>query len=219
MKLKNLFLKFNPASATLRNAYLLLVKTNFKGAANIPYRAAKDKRSAKWKKLSDYWKKLGGNPKTLDLAIQQGMRLEYKHHKKDHKESKPVFIGANFDNFECMEADTFAPAIATAAIAALPVILKVAAMLKQPGDEKHIDDVEAAAAEGAESIIKENKLKPNADGSFTIDDKHIGMDTTERESKDGEISLTTGRYKYLIPFLAVSIFVVSGLIIINGSKR
>jgi hypothetical protein len=167
-KFKNFFLKFNPASAVGRNAYLLLVKTNFKGSALIPYRAAKDKSSKAWKNLAKYWQSLGGNPRTLDLAVQQGMRLEYKNHPNSHAEKDPVF---KFDG-----SDSFDPATASAALAAVPVILGVIKNLKKSGvevPEEYKTGIEGAANEGAENIIKANNLQPGKDGVVVITDKHL----------------------------------------------
>lgn len=154
MKLGRFFLKYNPLSAACRNAYLLLVKLNFKGSALVPFRAQKDKNSKAWKNLTAHWEKIGGNAKTLDLAIQQGMKLAgRKHH-----------------NFE--GADSFDPVtMITAATAAIPVIAGVVGNLKKSGVEvpdEYTKEMHATAVKGAEQIAKEQNLKPDAKGNYTI---------------------------------------------------
>ena len=180
MRLGKLLLKYNPGSASARNAYLLLVKTNFKGSAAIPWRAYKDKNSKAWKNLAKLWDRLGGNVKTLSLAIEQGMKKEMKRRKRK---------GSNYDGFDFYETDNFAPAIAAAALTALPIIAKVVADLKKSGvevDESHVEGIEADAKKHVEDVIKSQGIKQNADGSYNLSKKQVGLPDDD-SSKSGVI--------------------------------
>lgn len=154
MKLGRFFLKYTPLSAAGRNAYLFLVKLNFKGSALVPYRAQKDKNSVAWKNLAKYWHKIGGNVKKLDLAIQQGMK---KANAKAHKFDGP-------DNFEPVST-------ISAALAAIPVIAGVIATLKKSGvqvPDSYTEAMHHDAIKGAEKVAKTQGLKPDANGNYTI---------------------------------------------------
>jgi hypothetical protein len=102
-------LKF--AGTPSRNAYLLLVKLNFLGLATKLNRAIQTNPD----KLRTVWEKLGGNYKTLTIAVGQGF-------KKKRLGEASVMIGVPLP-----------PAVATAVPVASPIIIKIANFLKSIG--------------------------------------------------------------------------------------
>jgi hypothetical protein len=102
-------LKF--AGAPSRNAYLLLVKLNFLGLATKLNRAIQTNPD----KLRTVWENLGGNYKTLTIAVGQGF-------KKKRLGEASVMIGVPLP-----------PAVATAVPVASPIIIKIANFLKSIG--------------------------------------------------------------------------------------
>lgn len=104
-------LKF--AGAPSRNAYLLLVKLNFLGLATKLNRAIQTNPD----KLRTTWEKLGGNYKTLTIAVGQGF-------KKKRLGDASVMIGVPLP-----------PSVATAVPVASPIIIKIAQFLKSIGIE------------------------------------------------------------------------------------
>ena len=158
-------MKFNPVIAESRNAFLLLLKLNAAGLAPLLYRAAKTESSNEWKKLSAFWKKIGGNPDILRHAVKQGLRVEYKHHRSQHAEAEAVF---NFEGFDQVEPVTTGVATATA----LPIIAKVMKLLKSIGvDPKDVEDkLKGLGNKGLEKLAKEHtgKVTELPDGSKEI---------------------------------------------------
>lgn len=154
IRLGKLFMKYNPAVATSRNALLLLTKLNAFGLANTMYHAASKKNSKSWKELSKFWDKMGGKPDVLYHAIKQGMRVEYKHHKNQHATSEAVF---SFDGMP----DNFDPfgAAASAAAAAAPLIAKITDLLKQYGiDPKDVlDKLKGLGKKGFDELVNKHK--------------------------------------------------------------
>lgn len=102
-------LKF--AGAPSRNAYLLLVKLNFLGLATKLNRAIQTNPD----KLRTVWENLGGNYKTLTIAVGQGI-------KKKRLGEAQVMLGVPLP-----------PAVATAVPVASPIIIKIANFLKSIG--------------------------------------------------------------------------------------
>jgi hypothetical protein len=104
-------LKF--AGAPSRNAYLLLVKLNFLGLATKLNRAMQTNPD----KLRTVWESLGGNYKTLTIAVGQGF-------KKKRLGEAYRMLGVPLP-----------PAVATAVPLATPILLKIANFLKSIGIE------------------------------------------------------------------------------------
>jgi len=65
-----------------RNAFLLLVKGNVFGLARRMWLGTNKGTNDMWKKLSDQWIKLGGNPSALMNNIKQGVKVYNKLHPK-----------------------------------------------------------------------------------------------------------------------------------------
>jgi hypothetical protein len=173
-QIKEVVLKYDPLLATMRNSYLMLLKINFKGSAALIWRAAKDKKSPAWRNVSNYWRSIGGNLNKLQTAIDQGIKVEYKHHKNEHKEGVPVkYTGDWYDT-----PDNYDPAtasIAAAIIAAVPVILKMALELKKggisetPETEAAVrDETNAAVDKAAQDLVNEHGLTEDKDGEVEV---------------------------------------------------
>jgi hypothetical protein len=110
-----LLIKFNPATITARNSFLLLLKLN---VFNLSRKLYKVQRKDP-KKLKQFWEKIGGDYRKLALAIGQGAK------------SKPQFSGIGF-----------APVVAGAVATATPIILKFKSLLKELGiTDEQIDKV------------------------------------------------------------------------------
>lgn len=108
-----LLIKFNPATITARNSFLLLLKLN---VFNLSRKLYKVQRKDP-KKLKQFWEKIGGDYRKLALAIGQGAK------------QKPQFSGIGF-----------APGVAGAMASATPIILKFKALLKELGiSDEQID--------------------------------------------------------------------------------
>ena len=125
-------LKFNPATATARNAFLVLVKINALKLGSKLYQA-QQKDAAKLKK---FWESIGGNYRTLSIAIGQGAK------------QKPQLSGIGV------------VAVASASAAALPIILKVTDYLKKLGITT--DDLKKYTGKAVKQII-DKKLDAKAD--------------------------------------------------------
>ena len=129
-----LLVKFNPATVTARNAFLLLVKLNIFNLARKLY-AAQKKDAAK---LKNWWEKLGGSYRTLAINIGIGAK------------QKPQFaIGV-----------VVATTVGASTAAATPLILKVKDFLKELGIST--DDLKKIAGKLVKSAI-EKKLDAKAD--------------------------------------------------------
>jgi len=129
-------LKFNPATAAARNAFLVLVKINALKLASKLY-LAQQKDSAKLKK---FWETIGGNYRTLARNIGIGAK------------QKPQL--GSFDN---MIGD---PVLATAAATSVPILLKVEQWLKKLGITT--DDIKKFTGRAVKQII-DKKLDAKAD--------------------------------------------------------
>jgi len=173
IRLKDIILKYQPGIAISRNSFLALVELNAFGLASKFYRVAKDNKSAGWLKLSEQWKKFGGNPSSLMKAIKRGMNTEYKIHAKQHQEKKAVF---NYDpeGMDDMEADNFAVAatIASLTATATPIIVKFKDIMKTLGvSDEQLKDMAGKGLQGLKELAKnkKNKTTNNPDGTQTID--------------------------------------------------
>lgn len=123
-----ILLKFNPATASARNAVLLLLKLNiFQLAMKL------HKLSMTGDKLKNFWEKIGGNYNNLLKNIMVGV----KHHEKRHGK-QVAGIGA-------------APAIAAAIAAATPIIIKFTQLLKAAGIDSK--DLENAAKKVVQKVV------------------------------------------------------------------
>lgn len=101
-----ILIKFNPATVSARNSFLLLLKLNIFNLARKLYKLQKTNPQ----KLKSFWEKIGGNARTLSIAIGQGAK------------QKPQFSGIGF-----------APAIPAALATATPIILKIKSLLAEVG--------------------------------------------------------------------------------------
>lgn len=104
-------LKFNPATAGSRNAFLLLVKLNVFGLAHKLLQVFKKNPD----KLKKFWEKIGGNYSNLQKNISQGIK------KGKHKGT------------DTMNGIGMLPAVAAAIASATPIILKVTSFFKENG--------------------------------------------------------------------------------------
>ena len=121
-------LKFNPATASARNSFLLLVKVNaFKLATKL--------QKVPGAKLEKFWKGIGGNYQSLLKNIATGTR---------HKASKS----------DSVNGIGIVPAIAAAIAAATPIVLKVTQLLKTVGIKS--DDLQNIGKKIVSKIIEKN---------------------------------------------------------------
>lgn len=137
-------LKFNPATATARNAFLLLVKINALKLGSKLYQA-QQKDSAKLKK---FWESIGGRYNTLSVAIGQGAK------------QKPQLSGIGV------------VAVASASAAALPIILKVKDYLQKLGIST--DDIKQYTGKAVKAIVdkkldaKADEIAANEEGEQPV---------------------------------------------------
>lgn len=141
LKLGQKILKYAPPTAIARNATLLVTRANGARFAALLYKAAKDKNSPTWLKLSRFWQSIGGNPNEWRNAIKEGVKIDYRHH-RNRWQSQPIF---NYDGelleYEGYCYDSFEPvSTATATATATPVLVKIIKILKEAG----IDPKDAA---------------------------------------------------------------------------
>lgn len=101
-----ILIKFNPATASARNAFLLLLKLNVFNLGRKLYQLQKKNPQ----KLKSFWEKIGGNYRTLSVNIGLGAK------------QKPQLSGVGF-----------APVVATAIATATPIILKFKSLLNEMG--------------------------------------------------------------------------------------
>lgn len=80
--------------STARNAFLLLVKGNIFGMARRMWLGTNKGTNDMWKKLSDQWSKLGGNPSALMNNIKQGVKVYNKLHPKKQIALSGTYISA-----------------------------------------------------------------------------------------------------------------------------
>lgn len=153
-------LKWNPATATARNAFLLLVKLNvFRLATRLNELVMKDER-----KLQSFWKQIGGNYSSLLKNINTG---------KNKRQPKNSEIGA-------------APVVAAGAVTtATPIILKIVKLLKEVGIST--DDLTKIGKKIVQKVV-ENKIDRAADSGEDIFSTDGGEESSEDNysSNDGE---------------------------------
>jgi hypothetical protein len=101
-----ILIKFNPATASARNAFLLLLKLNVFNLGRKLY--ALQKKNPQ--KLKSFWEKIGGNYRTLSVNIGLGAKQQ------------PQLSGIGF-----------APVVAGAIATATPIILKFKSLLNEMG--------------------------------------------------------------------------------------
>jgi hypothetical protein len=164
-------LKF--AGAPSRNAYLLLVKLNFLGLATKLNRAIQTNPD----KLRTVWESLGGNYKTLTIAVGQGF-------KKKRLGDASLMIGA------------IPAAAATAVPVATPIIIKIAQFLKSIGidPEQLVEVAKEKLTEIAENKIQQINEQATAEKEVTKQDtaevnqeinKAEATNNTTEEAEDG----------------------------------
>ena len=160
IKIGNLLMKYEPAIATSRNCTLLLIKVNLFRIANKLNEARKKGKAEDLYKL---WEKIGGNTNKLKTAIDQGLKVEFKHHPNAHK-----FEGFDYYYFP---DNVVVPAVAAPAVGAVPVVTKLASFLGKLGiSTKDVTNgIGKLAKTGAEQLLKEKGVKPvmNADGTYS----------------------------------------------------
>jgi len=154
-----LLIKFNPATVSARNSFLLMVKLNIFGLA----RNLAKVQLMKPKELYRFWNKIGGNTKNLDKAINVGKN-------KGHHKASAAGVG-------------FVPAIAAAIAAATPIVVKIGALLKSCG----IDTSKlAAAAKKVISKVADRKIDQFAE--YQVDKEDSGEDSGEFNSSGADES-------------------------------
>lgn len=134
-------LKF--AGTPSRNAYLLLVKLNFLGLATKLNRAIQTNPD----KLRTVWESLGGNYKTLTIAVGQGF-------KKKRLGEASVMIGVPLP-----------PAVSTAVPIATPILIKIGNFLKSIGinPEQLVEVAKDKVKEIAEAKIEQINERAEAE--------------------------------------------------------
>jgi hypothetical protein len=80
--------------STARNAFLLLVKGNIFGMARRMWLGTNKGTNEMWKKLSDKWVSLGGNPSALMSNIKQGVKVYNRLHPKKKIALSGMYMGA-----------------------------------------------------------------------------------------------------------------------------
>lgn len=169
-----IFVKFNPATASARNSFLLLVKLNvFNLGKRLAALVARDPSG-----LKKFWEKLGGNWASLQKNIAQGAAR--KHGKA---------VGA-------------LPAVAAAIAAATPIVVKVIDLLKKAGIGT--EDLAAAAKKVVQKVVarkienapegepiqpEESDFEGAAEGVDVPEESEISeemQEESESESEDGE---------------------------------
>jgi hypothetical protein len=151
-KAGKIFLKFNPATATARNAFLLLVKLNI---FNLAFDLNKIKQKGEEGKLIKLWTSIGGKYTNLNRNI--GLGLKHKHHKKMSG------IGV--------------VAVATATTTSIPILIKIKDLLKSVGIDpeklqKEITPVIKSIVNKKieDAVDKIEKKGSSSDGTFDIPD-------------------------------------------------
>jgi len=156
-------LKFNPATVSSRNAFLLLVKIN---AFNLGRRLYALVKAGNTAKLKSFWEKVGGNYNNLQKNILQGA-----------KQKAPV---------ESVAGIGVVPAIAAAIAAATPIVLKITQLLKSAGID--VKDLEKKGVQIVKGII-DRKVDQAADQaaeseSEVIESTPLNDDFAQSESQD-----------------------------------
>lgn len=160
-----LLIKFNPATASARNAALLLIKVNLFGLAHKLFQLRnKPNGEAKLKK---FWEKIGGNYSNLTRNINEGIKKG-----KNKEEDKILSNLAQTKN-----SVGVIPAVAAAITAATPIILKLKSLLKDAG----IDTAKLeSAAKGLLKKAVNDKIDQFANDKAT---KEEGGNDAEYNSK------------------------------------
>lgn len=154
-----LLLKFNPATVSARNSFLLMVKLNIFGLA----RKLAKVQSMKPTELYKFWNKIGGNVKNLEKAINVGKTKGNKHKRQAAAAGMGVVPAA----------------IAAAIAAATPIIAKIGNLLKSCGiDTKKLSDV----AKKVISKVADSKIDEFAEQQIHKEDS--GADAGEFNSND-----------------------------------
>lgn len=176
-----ILIKFNPATASARNSFLLLLKLNVFNLARKLYKL----QQTNPQKLKSFWEKIGGNYRTLSVNIGLGAK------------QKPQLSGVGF-----------APVVAGAIATATPIILKFKSLLNEMGikdeqinkigkslikkaKDKAIDKLASAESEPSSEVTPEppnfqpsnedvSNLESSSDTSDSVD---TSSDTSE--SMDG----------------------------------
>jgi hypothetical protein len=158
-----LLIKFNPATASARNAALLLIKVNLFGLAHKLFQLRnKPNGEAKLKK---FWEKIGGNYSNLTRNINEGIK------KGKNKEEDRIL--SDLAKTKNSVGNPFVAAIT----AATPIILKLKALLKDAG----IDPAKlATAAKGLLKKAVNDKIDQFANDKAT---KEEGGNDAEYNSK------------------------------------
>jgi hypothetical protein len=193
LKIKAPHIKIQPgkllakvAGAPSRNAFLLLLKLDaFHFGINMWKKAAHDKNSAGWKKLSALWSKLGGNTTNLYNAIKQGVGTYNKLHSAKKK------VSGMYGDMEGDDMGIVQVAGAAVIAAAAPIIAALAGLMKSLGIHKEVDDAKAGADDAVKKLGKKHNKAgddgtANEDGSVTHDD---GITTDVQNNADGTQSL------------------------------
>jgi hypothetical protein len=183
-KFKKFFKSINPGNLVLkfglgpsRAAFQALTQLNtFNLAVRMWKTAAHDRNSAAWHKLSDWWKKHGGNPDSLYKSIKRGVNTHNKLHKKHKVSGYDVFSPNYVTGYEetingyrdpesdhiqgCEDCDHmgFAPVAAAGLIAAAaPIIAAVSNILKAFGDKGHNqDEVQEAVNQDTNALAQQH---------------------------------------------------------------
>jgi len=152
-----LLLKWNPATATARNAFLLLVKLNlFRLATKLNQLVNQDER-----KLKNFWENIGGKWSALQRNISIG---------KDKRQHKNVGV---------------VPVAAAGAIAsATPIVLKIVKLLKSVGIETK--DLEKVGKKIVSKIIDKKIDDAASEGREDITDGDGGGGESEQEQSNDE---------------------------------
>lgn len=163
-KVGRILVKFNPATATARNAFLVLLKVNL---LQLAVKLERLKQNGNTNQLNSFWEKIGGNVHSLNKNIDDGVR----HAKKRKK----------------MEGVGVVMAIPAAIAAATPIILKITQLLKEAGIDtsdlekagkkilnrvvaKKVDDM--ANAEDSGSTKKNNSDQSSTEESGSTEDSN-----------------------------------------------
>jgi hypothetical protein len=149
-KAGKIILKFNPIAATGRNAFLVLVKLNFLKLGSKLYMAQRDHAP----RLKKFWESIGGNYRTLSVAIGQGA----------HKKPQLSGIGV---------------VAAATTTASLPILLKVTDFLKKLGIST--DDIKKFTGSAIKQIVdkkledKANEVADKEEGKMPANDEYKDM--------------------------------------------
>jgi len=153
-----LLLKWNPATITARNAFLLIVKLNlFRIATRLNQMLQIDSS-----KLEKFWKGIGGNWNSLQKNISQG-----KNKRQKNKVGVVVAAGT-----------------AAAVVSATPIVLKIVKLLKSVGIETK--DLEKIGKKIVEKVVKKKIDNAAEDGREDITDS--GSEDSGSEDSGGEDS-------------------------------